>query len=221
MKINYSFQAVKSLVVDVTILHDPVGEIMIAALPASLKLQSESVYLPNSKFYSDNKLQKLKLQEQTIIDALEHNEKLSLREISEILDLKFPHIYIQNLLNKGWIKCYESHSEKYKPKTITKISLNPKFYQDESLMEEAFNNLSKAPKQEALLLEFLKINQDLNRESIDKKKLLNQTLASPGLLKALIDKEILYAEKEQVGRIKNSFAVRKKCLYYQNINFYP
>ena len=73
-----------------------VGEIMIAALPASLKLQSESVYLPNSKFYSDNKLQKLKLQEQTIIDALEHNEKLSLKEISEILDLKFPHIYIQN-----------------------------------------------------------------------------------------------------------------------------
>ena len=42
-------------------------------------------------------------------------------------------------------------------------------------MEEAFNNLRKAPKQEALLLEFLKINQDLNRESIDKKKLLNQT----------------------------------------------
>ena len=77
-------------------------------------------------------------------------------------------------------------------------------------MEEAFNNLSKAPKQEALLLEFLKINQDLNRESIDKKKLLNQTLASPGLLKALIDKEILYAEKEQVGRIKNSFASKEK-----------
>ena len=73
---------------------------MIAALPASLKLQSESVYLPNSKFYSDNKLQKLKLQEQTIIDALEHNKKLSLKEISEILDLKFPsHIYY--LLNKA------------------------------------------------------------------------------------------------------------------------
>ena len=186
------------------------GEIMIAALPASLKLQSESVYLPNSKFYKDNKLQKLKLQEQTIIDALEHNEKLSLKEISEILDLKFPHIYIQNLLNKGLIKCYESHSEKYKPKTITKINLNPKFYKDKSLMEEAFKNLSKAPKQEALLLEFLKINQDLKGESIHKKKLLNQTLVSPSTLKALIDKKILYAEKEQVGRIKNSFASKEK-----------
>ena len=86
------------------------GEIMIAALPASLKLQSESVYLPNSVFYNDQEIQKLKSQEQTIIvEALEHNQQMSLKEISELLELKFPTSYIQNLLNKGWIKCYESH----------------------------------------------------------------------------------------------------------------
>ena len=44
-------------------------------------------------------------------------------------------------------------------------------------MQEAFKNLVKAPKQEALLLRFLKINQDLNGKSFQK-KLLHQSSAS-------------------------------------------
>mgnify|MGYP000917289971 CR=1 FL=1 len=75
------------------------GEIMIAGLPSSLKLQSESVYMPSGKFYSDKELINLKPQEQAIVDALQHNQQMSLKEISELLKIKFPHKYIQNLLN--------------------------------------------------------------------------------------------------------------------------
>ena len=86
------------------------GEIMIAALPSSLKLQSESVYLPSGKLYNDNKATvALNPQEQAIVDALENNQQMSLKEISELLKLNFPHTYIQNLLNKGWIKWYLNH----------------------------------------------------------------------------------------------------------------
>ena len=112
------------------------GEIMIAALPSSLNLQSESVYLPNSAFYNDQEIQKLKSHEQSIIEALEHNQQMSLKEISELLELKFPHNYIQNLLNRGWIKCYESHLEKYRSKSVVKINLNPKYIKDKSLLQK-------------------------------------------------------------------------------------
>ena len=182
------------------------GEIMIAALPSSLNLQSESVYLPNSVFYNDQEIQKLKSQEQSIVEALEHNQQMSLKEISELLELKFPHTYIQNLLSRGWIKCYESHLEKYRSKSVVKINLNPKYIKDKSLLQEAFKNLVKAPKQEALLLRFLQINQDLNGKSVSKKKLLHQSSASAGILKALIDKQILIAENEIIGRIQDSVA---------------
>ena len=76
------------------------GEIMIAGLPSSLKLQSESVYMPSGKLYNDRELSTLKPQEQAIVDALEHKQQMSLKEISELLKIKFPHSYIQNLYSK-------------------------------------------------------------------------------------------------------------------------
>lgn len=182
------------------------GEVMNAALPSSLKLQSESVYLPTNKEYNDQSLQALKPHEQSIVDALEYNQQMSLKEISDLLNLKFPHIYIQSLLTKGWIKCYESHLEKYRPKTVAKINLDPKFITDATLLEAVFDGLTKAPKQEGLLLKFLQLNQDLNGKSVLKKKLLKESASSEGVLKALLDKGILITESATVGRIQDSSA---------------
>lgn len=180
------------------------GEVMNAALPSSLKLQSESVYLPNTKEYNDQSLQALKPHEQSIVDALEYNQQMSLKEISDLLNLKFPHLYIQSLLTKGWIKCYESHLEKYRPKTVAKINLDPEFITDATLLEAVFDGLTKAPKQEALLLKFLQLNQDLKGKSVLKKKLLKESASSEGVLKALLDKGILITENAAVGRIRDS-----------------
>ena len=57
------------------------GEVMIAGLPNSLKLNSESIYLPSLKKYTDKELSVLKPSEQKIVDALEHNQQMNLKEI--------------------------------------------------------------------------------------------------------------------------------------------
>ena len=88
------------------------GEVMISALPNSLKLNSESIYLPSLKKCSDKELSVLKPSEQKIIDALEHNQQLNLKDISELLQIKHPHVYIKNLLKLGLIQDYEAHKEK-------------------------------------------------------------------------------------------------------------
>ena len=186
------------------------GEIMIAGLPSSLKLQSESVYMPSGKFYSDKELINLKPQEQAIVDALQHNQQMSLKEISELLKIKFPHKYIQNLLNSGWVMVYESHPEKYRPKTVQKINIAPKFLINESLLESVFQELSRAPKQEALLLRFLQLKQDLANKSVVKKKLLKESNSSVAVLNALIDKGVLVIEDNQVGRIIDNNATKIK-----------
>ena len=101
------------------------GEVMLAGLPNSLKLNSESMYLPSLKKYTDKELSVLKPSEQKIVDALEHNQQMNLKEISDLLQIKFPHVYIKNLLKLGWIQDYEAHHEKYRIKTIQKINLHP------------------------------------------------------------------------------------------------
>ena len=57
------------------------GEVMIAGLPNSLKIQSESKYLPASFNLEDKEISSLKENEQLIIDALEKNHQMTLKEI--------------------------------------------------------------------------------------------------------------------------------------------
>ena len=186
------------------------GEVMISGLPNSLKLNSESIYLPSLKKYSDKELSVLKPSEQMILDALEHNQQLNLKDISELLQIKHPHIYIKNLLKLGWIQDYEAHKEKYRIKTIQKINLHTTLKKDESLLEDAFSKLSKAPKQEELLLKFLQLNQELSGKSVIKKKLLSYSNLSVAVLKALIDKNILQIENVEESRIKGVSKISKK-----------
>ena len=186
------------------------GEVMIAGLPNSLKLNSESMYLPSLKKYSDKELSVLKPSEQKIVDALEHNQQMNLKEISELLQIKYPHVYIKKLLNLGWIQDYEAHQEKYRVKTIQKINLHSSLKKDKRLLEDAFNKLSKAPKQEELLLKFLQLNQDLSGKSVIKKKLLSDSNLSAAVLKGLIDKNILEIENIEDSRIKDLSNISKK-----------
>ena len=186
------------------------GEIMIAGLPNTLKLNSESMYLPSLNKYTDKELSVLKPSEQKIVDALEHNQQMNLKEISDLLQIKYPHVYIKNLLNLGWIKDYEAHQEKYRIKTIQKINLHSSLKKDERLLEDAFNKLSKAPKQEELLLKFLQLNQDLSGKSVIKKKLLSDSNLSASVLKGLVDKNILEIENIEDSRIKDVSNISKK-----------
>ena len=185
------------------------GEVMMAGLPNSLKLNSESIYIPSSKKYSDEELSLLKSNEQKIVDALEHNQQMNLKEISDLLQIKHPHTYIKNLLNLGWIQDYEARQEKYRVKTIQKINLHYTLKKDKRLLEDAFNKLSKAPKQEELLLKFLQLNQELLGKSVIKKKLLSNSNLSPVVLKALIDKNILEIENIEDSRIKDVSKISK------------
>ena len=186
------------------------GEVMLAGLPNSLKLNSESMYLPSLKKYTDKELSVLKPSEQKIVDALEHNQQMNLKEISDLLQIKYPHVYIKNLLKLGWIQDYEAHHEKYRIKTIQKINLHPNLKKDEGLLEDAFNKLSKAPKQEELLLKFLQLNQEFSGKSILKKKLLTDSNLSAAVLKGLIDKNILEIENIEDSRIKDVDNISKK-----------
>ena len=180
------------------------GEVMIAGLPNSLKIQSESKFMPSSKMLTDEDIALMHENEQLIIDALEKNKQMTLKEIGELLGISFPHNYIKNLLEKGCLNVYEEFNEKFKKKTVNKIDLSADLRVNEDQLQAAFELLSRAPKQEALLLSFLQLSNDLKGKPILQKKLLNSSGASHSVLNGLIKKNILTQIIEEVGRIESA-----------------
>lgn len=173
------------------------GEIMQAAVPANLKLSSESILQWNEE--RDTDFSDLTDKEYIVAEALELRKELKLSEVQEILDSNNTYPIIKKLIEKGVCYVWETLKEKYKPKTETYIQLHPD-YRNEEKLEALLNNWSKAPKQMELLLAYLHFQQK-NGEVIQA-DLLKKANASSAQLKGLLDKGILLTEKKAIDRIE-------------------
>ncbi len=172
------------------------GEVMQAAIPANLKLSSESILQWNEERTLD--FSDLSDSEFIIAEALEIKRELRLSEVQQLLDINNTYPVIKKLIEKGVCFIWEELKEKYKQKTEIFILLHPKFNSDEQL-ELLLNNFGKAPKQMELLLAYLHLKQSAGEvKQID---LLKKSNASAAQLKALIDKGILIAEKRSADRL--------------------
>ncbi|TAH08904.1 MAG: primosomal protein N' [Sphingobacteriia bacterium] len=172
------------------------GEVMQAAIPANLKLSSESILQWNEERTLD--FSDLSDSEFIIAEALEIKRELRLSEVQQLLDINNTYPVIKKLIEKGVCFIWEELKEKYKQKTEIFILLHPKFNSDEQL-ELLLNNFGKAPKQMELLLAYLHLKQSAGEvKQID---LLKKSNASAAQLKALIDKSILIAEKRSADRL--------------------
>jgi len=172
------------------------GEVMQAAIPANLKLSSESILQWNeerSLNFSD-----LSDAEYIVAEALELKKELRLSEVQQLLDINNTYPVIKKLIEKEVCFVWEELKEKYKQKTETFIHLAPKYSKEEAL-EELLNNWSKAPKQMELLLAYLHFKQ--KDGEVIQSELLKKANASSAQLKALVDKGILQTEKRNTDRI--------------------
>jgi primosomal protein N' (replication factor Y) (superfamily II helicase) len=173
------------------------GEIMQAAIPANLKLSSESILQWNEE--RDTDFSDLSDKEYLIAEALELRKELKLSEVQQLLDSNNTYPIVKKLIEKGVCYVWETLKEKYKAKTETYIQLHSDYKAEEKL-EALLNNWTKAPKQMELLLAYLHFQQK-NGEVIQS-DLLKKANATAAQLKALIEKGILTTEKRAVDRIE-------------------
>ena len=118
-----------------------IGEVMLAALPSSLKLASETKVLINDRFEGD--LSSLSDQEYLIKDALELRSVLSLGEIGEYMDIKTVYPIVKRLIDKGVVVAEEELKESYRPKKEKYVELAAE-YQNEDKIEALFDELKRA-----------------------------------------------------------------------------
>ena len=173
------------------------GEVMAAALPTHLKLSSETILIYNEE-YGDN-FSELDNEEYLVAEALFIKKELKLTEVQLVTDITHVYPLIKRLIDKKVCFVWEAFNDKYKEKKENYIFLNPDYNSDEKL-NELLNN-SRAPKQMELLLSFLHFIK--TQGEVSQTELLKKSGASIAQLKGLIDKNILFAEKRSIDRIKS------------------
>ncbi|MGI8892413.1 MAG: replication restart helicase PriA, partial [Bacteroidia bacterium] len=104
------------------------GEVMTAALPAALKLQSETRFMLNPAF--DGNLDGLNDKEYLIAEALETQTVITAQEASAILEQKTVLPLLNSMIKKGVLIIHEELREKFKPMQKHFISLAEE-YKDE------------------------------------------------------------------------------------------
>jgi len=175
------------------------GELMIASLPAGLKLESETRILKNHlKKIIDEELSDY---EYLIVEALQEQESLTIKEISEIIGIQNPLKVIHNLLGKHYILLEEEIKGGYRPKQIRYVKLAKEFSDKE--LQSFFNDLEKAPKQNELLLAYFKLLTQkpiLKETGVKATTLLKSAKASDASLKSLEEKGVfnIYYDREQL-----------------------
>lgn len=169
------------------------GEVMQAALPANLKLTSETFIslMPDV----EETLAQLDDEEYLIVEALTIQKRLRLQDIQDILQRKTIYPAVQKLLHRNIIEIHEEIKEKYRPKLEEVYSLNSLLADHE---EKAFEQTAKAPKQTEALLTFFQLFRDA--EPV-KRSALTSLGIDHAVLKALVKKDILKTETVTISRI--------------------
>lgn len=173
-----------------------IGEVMNAALPAALKLASETKIVLNPEQVDKDTLHD---KEFLIVEALEIQPELTVSDIAKLLGQKTVMPILKQMFEKNIINISEEVSERYKPRKKTFITLNPVYNNPENL-RELFPILEKrAPKQADALLAYIKLAR--HQKNITKNELIEESGAGESSIKSLIEKDILFAEERNVSRL--------------------
>lgn len=176
------------------------GEVYRSALPSSLLLESETHILRNQNTPVEES--DLKDDEFLVMEALRFQSTLKVNEIGDILDRKTVLPVLNRLIKQNLITLKEALYEKYKPKMVAYVRLNPNHSDDKNL-ESLLESLSRAPKQSDVILSFFQL-QAKTKKPIEKSELQKASAASVATIKSLINKEILQEFKIREDRVSLS-----------------
>jgi primosomal protein N' (replication factor Y) len=176
------------------------GEVMKAALPSGLKLESETLISQGENFAISEMLNE---SEASILSAFEDSKSISIQQLAAKTDAKQPMGVIKKLLDKKILSISESIEPAFKPKLETFVRLHPRLKVDEDV-NQTFEQLARAQSQQKLLMAFLALtapNRGTFSSSVAKKELMEKVQASAAAFKALVDKDIFEVETREVSRL--------------------
>jgi primosomal protein N' (replication factor Y) len=162
-----------------------IGEVYKSAMPSGFLLESETIITSHKDF--DGESANLTDEEYLVYEALQKQSALKVDEVAAILNKKTILPVINRLIAKNAIALQEEISEKYKPKTIRYIRLQPEFLQHDQL-NGLMELLSRAQKQREAVMQYFQL-QSAEKKPITVKRLV-EAGTTAAVIKSLIDKQI-------------------------------
>lgn len=173
------------------------GEVMNAALPANLKLASETKVVLSPLF--DGFYDDLNDKEYLVAEALSIQSELSIQEIQGILDQKTVYPVIRSMLDKKIIYLQEDLVEKYKPKKVACVRLIEPYISQREMMEEAFEKVSRSTRQTEALMALIQLSRA--HDPVRTSMVYDAVSVDSSVLKAMAKKGIVELFEQEVSRL--------------------
>lgn len=180
-----------------------IGDVMNAALPSNFKLGSETKISIHPEFERD--YDKLTDKEYLIIEAIELQDELSLKEVSEILQIKTIQPLIKSLIEKKAAIVSEELKSKYRPKYKSFVQVATHFQGDDDL-GKVLNDLESSARNKKQVETLLRVVQMTNWENgnqipVLKSELLKQNVSDSSLA-TLNKKGIIEIFTAEISRLE-------------------
>lgn len=186
------------------------GEVMKAALPSGLKVESETIVSvspdDSADPDADASVETLTEAQAIVMQYVSHHGKVKIGDIDSLENVPNPRKTVKDLLFLGRLSIQERIVDKYISRKVNYVKLNCARNDFETL-HKIFDLVARAPKQERLLIAYLEysgwMKADAQLKQVEKKELLNRSQGSPAALKALIDKGVMMVERRSVNRFSH------------------
>ena len=178
----------------------PLGEVVNAAMPSGMKLMSKTRILLNpdlDQASADGLIDSAML----LLDALKARKGMDLKEISEVLNIKYPQRIVSMLIDKGIAISEEELKDKYKVKKKAFVSLDEEVRGDDEVLKAVLDAAEKkAPARARALLKYLEMVPD--GEAVDKIELQKKADVSSAVIKKLVDMKVFSIEMRSMERVE-------------------
>ncbi len=146
------------------------GEVMRAALPAGLKLESETTVRLNADYDGDAPAGAT---EAAVVRALEGGQAVRLDALKRQVGGSGVLPAVRRLVERGAVRVDEALARAFKPRTETRVRLTEAYASEEALTR-FFDTLTRSPRQEALLTTYLEMSQAAAALTLHNLKLLRE-----------------------------------------------
>ena len=176
------------------------GDVYQAAVPAGLKLESETKVCINPEFEAETVLSD---KEEKVLIALSEGKPVTITELNKVTEMRDVMPTLNKLLEKGAVEISEELTDKFRAKTETFIRITSEALQEDKL-RRIFDDLSRAKKQLEVLMKYIDMSKCLiptKQLEVSRKDLLEKSGASTSILSGLIERGIFEIYLKEVGRL--------------------
>lgn len=218
----YDVKSIHSIIDETPIIHEvqlrhwswiaqyymcAIGDVLSAALPNALLLQSESIIALHPEVSFDENT--LTDDQFIVIEALQQEPRLTVDEVHSILHNKNTFKVLKPLLDAHLITTSQELVQKYKPKLLRCVTLHANYSKQHNL-EALLEQLQRSKKQKQIVLAYFSLSKDSEKVAVAEIK--KTSGGSSAQIKTLIDKGVFEEHFIEIDRLKFDELAHKKTV---------